>query len=92
MQDISEEVFDQAMVSNGCEPLRVARQLGVSRAAVYRRIELSSRYRLASEISSDELQCVFTQHKGDSAAVARHLGVSINSLRSQLRKLHAAMD
>lgn len=92
MQDISDEEFHRAMVSSDFEPLRVARHLGVSRAAVYRRIELSSRYRLASDISSDELQCAFTQHRGDSAAVARHLGVSINSLRSQLRKLHAIMD
>ncbi len=90
MQDISDDLFDQAMVSNGCEPLRVARQLGVSRAAVYRRIEVSPHYRLASEIPSDELQCVLTEHGGDSVAVARHLRVSINSLRSQLRKLPVA--
>jgi hypothetical protein len=30
------------------------------------------------------------EHRGDSLAVARHLRVSINSLRSQLRKLPAA--
>ena len=90
MQDISDELFDQAMMCNGCEPLRVARQLGVSRAAVYRRIEESRCFRLASDIPSEELQCVLTEHGGDSVAVARHLRVSINSLRVQLGKLPAA--
>jgi len=86
MQDISEELFDQTMVGNGCEPLRVARQLGVSRTAVYRRIAESRAFRLASEIPSDELQRVLTAHGDDSVAVARQLRVSINSLRVQLRK------
>ncbi len=87
MQDISDELFDQAMVGNGCEPRRVAQQLGVSRAAVYRRIDESPSFRLASEIPSDELQRVLTEHRGDSVAIARHLRVSINSLRVQLGKL-----
>lgn len=87
MQDISDELFDQAMIGNGCEPLRVAQQLGVSRAAVYRRIEESRVFRLASEIPADELQRVLMEQGDDSVAVARHLRVSINSLRVQLGKL-----
>ena len=54
MQDISDERFDEAMASNGCEVQRVARHLGVSRAAVYRRIAESPRYRLASELDLDD--------------------------------------
>jgi DNA-binding NtrC family response regulator len=87
MQDISDELFDQTMVANGYEPLRVARQLGVSRTAVYRRIAESRAFRLASEIPSDELQRVLTEYGDDSVAVARQLRVSINSLRVQLRKI-----
>jgi transcriptional regulator with GAF, ATPase, and Fis domain len=86
MQDISDEQFDRAMDANGCEVQRVARQLGVSRAAVYRRIAESTRYRLAGAIAPDELQRLLQQHGGDSAAVARHLRVSMSSLRSQLRR------
>jgi DNA-binding NtrC family response regulator len=90
MQDISDEQFDRAMEANACEVQRVARQLGVSRAAVYRRIAESTRYRLASTISPDELQRLLQQHGGDSAAVARQLRVSMSSLRSQLRRLSGA--
>jgi transcriptional regulator of acetoin/glycerol metabolism len=87
MRDISDEVFESSMVCNDFEPLQVSRQLGVSRTAVYRRIEASVRYRLAGEIQSDELQCVLLSHEGDSTGAARELRVSENSLRSRLRKL-----
>jgi DNA-binding NtrC family response regulator len=88
MQDFDDDIFDEAMASNGCEVRRVALQLGVSRAAVYRRIEVSPLYRLASEISREELQRTLTEHGGVSIEVARHLHVSLNSLRNRLRKLH----
>jgi two-component system nitrogen regulation response regulator GlnG len=87
IQDIDDDTFDQAMVSNGSEALRVALQLGVSRGAVYRRIKMSPRYRLATDISLDELQRVLTQRGGDSVAVAKQLQVSVNSLRCHLRNL-----
>ena len=89
MQDIDDDAFDKAMDSNGCEIRRVAQQLGVSRAAVYRRIEASPHYCLASEVSAQELQRLMAEHAGDSASVARQLRVSLNSLRHQLRKLSA---
>ncbi len=87
IHDIDDETFDQAMVSNGSEALRVALQLGVSRGAVYRRIKMSSRYRLAAEISLEELQRALTLYDGDSGAVAKQLQVSVNSLRCHLRNL-----
>lgn len=86
MQDIDEETFAQAMHANDFEVMRVAQSLGVSRAAVYRRIEVSPVYRLASDITTDELQRLLREHAGDSAAVARHLRVSVSGLRGQLRK------
>lgn len=89
MQDVDDDVFDQAMDGNDFEVPRVAQQLGVSRAAVYRRIEASPRYCLASEISPQELQRLMAEHAGDSASVARQLRVSHNTLRSRLRKLPA---
>lgn len=87
MQDIDDDIFDEAMASNGCEAKRVALQLGVSRTAVYRRIEVSPLYRLVSEISREEYERALTEREGDSAAVARHLHVSLNSLRRRLRYL-----
>jgi DNA-binding NtrC family response regulator len=88
IDDIDDAAFDQAMVSNGCEALRVALQLGVSRSAVYRRIKTSIRYRLATDIPLDELQSMLIQHDGDSIIVARQLQVSVKSLRCHLRNLH----
>ena len=91
MQDVDDEAFDRAMHANDCAVPRVAQQLGVSRAAVYRRIEASPHYCLASEISPEELQRLMSEHAGDSERVARQLRVSHNSLRSQLRKLPAEL-
>jgi DNA-binding NtrC family response regulator len=89
MQDVDDDAFDQAMDANDFEVPRVAQQLGVSRAAVYRRIEASPRYCLASEISPQELQRLMAEHAGDTASVARKLRVSHNTLRNRLRKLNA---
>lgn len=86
MHDVDDDAFAQAMAANDFEILRVARCLGVSRAAVYRRIEASPAYRLASDIEVDELSNAITVHAGDSAAVARQLRVSVTGLRAQLRK------
>lgn len=90
MQDIDDARFEQAMVANSFEVYRVAQQLGVSRAAVYRRIETSAAYRLASEIPQQELERLMAEHAGDCAAAALELRVSITSLRKRLRKLSAA--
>lgn len=88
LQDVDDEQFDKAMASCGFEPLGVARQLGVSRTAVYRRIEASGgRYRLANQIPQDELQQALAEHAGNSSAVATQLGVSLHSLRTRLRQL-----
>lgn len=89
MQEIDDDTFEQAMLANDCDVLRVAQQLGVSRAAVYRRIEASPRYCLASEIPQQDLQRLMEEHAGDTATVARQLRVSHNSLRNQLRKIPA---
>jgi two-component system nitrogen regulation response regulator GlnG len=87
MQDIADDVFDKAMVDNNFELVRVAQQLGVSRTAIYRRIEASDRYCLASEVPLDELQQLMSKNNGDCVAVAQHLRVSLTGLRNQLRKL-----
>jgi DNA-binding NtrC family response regulator len=86
MQEIDDATFAQAMLANDFEIARVAQSLGVSRTAVYRRIEASPAYRLASDIPVDELHTVVREHAGDSAAMARQLRVSVAGLRAQLRK------
>jgi len=90
MQDIDDDIFEQAMVANKFELVRVAQQLGVSRTAIYRRIEASPAYRLASEIPPQELERLMLENAGDYAAVAHQLRVSLTALRNQLRKLSSA--
>ncbi|MEZ5573695.1 MAG: sigma 54-interacting transcriptional regulator [Halioglobus sp.] len=87
MAEVDDATFERAMLANDYQVKRVAAQLGVSRAAVYRRIEASPSYKLASEIPQGELRQRMQQHDGDCVTVARHFGVSITSLRSRLRTL-----
>ena len=85
MGDITEEAFARAMRDNNYEVKGVALQLGVSRAAVYRRIEGSPQYRLANDIPADELTRCLAAAGGDCAAAAAALEVSVTSLRVRLR-------
>ena len=85
LQDVDDATFDHAMACNSFEVMRVAIQLGVSRAAVYRRIEGSSHHRLASAIGLEELRRALVEHGGDSAAMASHLRVSLKGLRNRMR-------
>ena len=87
MKDIDEVEFDLALQQNRFEAARVARQLGVSRTAVYRRIEDSPRHRLVKEVPASELQRVLTDNHGDLCATALQLRVSQASLRTRLRYL-----
>ncbi|MFT4613180.1 MAG: transcriptional regulator with PAS, ATPase and Fis domain [Bacteroidia bacterium] len=86
MQDIDEASFDEAMSSNDYEPGKVAQHLCVSRTSVYRRIEVSARYRLAGDISRAEIQQVLSQSGDNVAAAARQLGVSTAALRARINK------
>ena len=88
LQDVDDATFDKAMAANGFEVKPVAKQLGVSRAAVYRRIESSSHYRLASTFSLEEIRSALDECSGDSAAVSRQLRVPLNTLRGRMRNFN----
>lgn len=81
MRDVPQSRFDQCMRDSGYEIQRVAQQLGVSRASVYRRIQASASYRLATEIGDVELRAVLRRNNGSLEAAARELRVSLASLR-----------
>ena len=88
LQDVDDATFVEAMAANGFEVKPVAKQLGVSRAAVYRRIESSSHYRLASTLSPEEIRTALDECSGDSAAVSRQLRVPLNTLRGRMRNFN----
>ena len=85
IREVDDQEFDSALRESGYEVATVARQLGVSRQAVYRRMGESSRYRLAGQVPEPELESALTQHAGDARAAAMELQVSASGLRSRLR-------
>ncbi|MDH4041721.1 MAG: sigma 54-interacting transcriptional regulator [Gammaproteobacteria bacterium] len=85
IRDIGVAEFDRALEANGYEVANVARQLGVSRQAVYRRLDESPGYRLAAQVPWAELEQALARRAGDARAAARDLRVSFSSLRSRLR-------
>jgi two-component system nitrogen regulation response regulator GlnG len=85
IHEVSDEAFDRVYEEQCYEVARVARALGVSRQAVYRRIELSPRHRLAGQVPEPELRRVLAEHGGDVRAAAGQLRVSLSALRARLR-------
>ncbi|MCB1853283.1 MAG: sigma-54-dependent Fis family transcriptional regulator [Halieaceae bacterium] len=90
MQQVGEEEFAAALRDSAFEVARTARQLGVSRQAVYRRIEASTRHRLAEQVPLAELQHTLATNSGDLEAAALALRVSASGLRARLRAAGAA--
>lgn len=89
LQDIPEQEFERAMQANNFEIKAAAACLGVSRAAVYRRIEQTGNYRLASAVPLAEVSRVLDECDGDCERTATRLQVSFSGLRARLRNLQA---
>ena len=85
MRDVDQREFASAMQANDYEVASVARQLDVSRQAVYRRMGESKVYRLAAQVPLAELTQALAEHAGDARAVAMDLKVSFSGLRTLLR-------
>ena len=67
------------------EVAKAARQLGISRQAVYRHISDSPDLCLACELSLEQIQLALRQSKGDLSEAASHLKVSRMALRERIR-------
>jgi two-component system nitrogen regulation response regulator GlnG len=85
IREIDEEQFEGALRASVYEVADVARQLGVSRQAVYRRMADSPRHRLAGQVPQAELEQALALHGGNLRAAALALKVSPSGLRSRLR-------
>ena len=85
IHQIDDEELDRVLEASAFEVARTARRLGVSRQAVYRRIEASPRHRLAEQVPLAELQRTMAARRGDVVATARDLRVSVSGLRARLR-------
>ncbi len=89
IMEVSEEEFDQAWRAQGREVRAVARELGVSRQSVYRKVAVSENYRLASEVTEAELLRAMRLCNDDPLAMAQLLEVSTSGLKARLRQGNA---
>jgi two-component system, NtrC family, nitrogen regulation response regulator GlnG len=67
-----------------------ARELGLSRGALYRRIEASPALRTGADLERAELVAALAAEERDVAAAARRLGVSQQALKRRMRALGLA--
>lgn len=82
---LNEEELHEAWLSADCEVARLARHFSVSRASVYRKIQSSSRCRLAADVPLGELLVALDQKQGDLRETARVLEISRRGLEARLR-------
>ena len=92
LADIDDETFVDAWRQARFEVASVARDLGVSRAAVYRRVRNTPACRLASDVPLGELLAALDSCRGDLAGTARQLAVSRRGLATRLRASGVALQ
>ncbi|MBN7795408.1 sigma 54-interacting transcriptional regulator [Parahaliea mediterranea] len=79
------ETFRAAYIDSGCEVAATARVLGMSRPAVYRRLDEMPDLRLAADVPRAEVEAALKTAGGDVRRAARELVVSYQGLKARLR-------
>lgn len=82
---LSDPEFLAAWQASDYEVARMARDFGVSRQSVYRRVQKLEQCRLATDVPLEELLGALQRCRGDLAATARRLAVSCAGLKQRLR-------
>lgn len=85
LAEVDDETFLQVWRKCRFEVAAAARQLQVSRAAVYRRLRHMDQCRLAADVPLEELFTVLESCRGDLRACAERLSVSRRGLETRLR-------
>lgn len=83
----SDEQVREALSAARWEISRAARELSISRQALYRRIETIPELRAAGDIPGAEVEAVFFECKGDLEAAAMRLKVSQPALKRRWRAM-----
>ncbi len=92
IHSVSDAEFERAMHDSYHEVAGAAQRLGVSRQAIYRRIEKSPDYRKASDLAEAEILATLGECGGDLLAASRLLRVSASGLRSRLSAMDAPAE
>ncbi|MDA8962454.1 sigma 54-interacting transcriptional regulator, partial [Congregibacter sp.] len=85
LADVADEDFIAAWQTAKYEVASIARQLGVSRSSIYRRLESLRECRLAADVPLGEMLSVLDACRGDLVATADRLAVSRRGLQTRLR-------
>ena len=83
--DISEQRLKTALADCNYEIAATARELGVSRQSIYRRVQAADDLQLAAEVPLEELLAALESARGDLDLAARELKVSVTALRARVR-------
>ncbi|TXS96302.1 sigma-54-dependent Fis family transcriptional regulator [Parahaliea maris] len=83
---VDEAMFRRAHIDSEYEAAATARSLSISRQAVYRLIEDSGEFRLASDVPEKELETALAEAEGDVRQAALTLRVSYQGLRARMRQ------
>lgn len=85
LDEVSDEEFMEAWRGAKYEVAAVAKYLGVSRPAVYRRLKSLRECRLAADVPLGELLSALDACRGDLSSTAERLAVSRRGLQTRLR-------
>lgn len=85
LAEMTEDEFFEKWQSCNFEVAAMSKLLGVSRSAVYRRIQSSTRCRLAADVPLGELLAALDECRGNLRATAKNLSVSKRGLSTRLR-------
>ncbi|MEM1112327.1 MAG: sigma 54-interacting transcriptional regulator [Pseudomonadota bacterium] len=84
LTDYSDEEIKSALRQCEFEIAATSRQLGVTRSALYRRLEKTPGIRLPVEIPIEEIRETLARYDGDEQAAARQLCISCSGLRGRI--------
>jgi two-component system nitrogen regulation response regulator GlnG len=85
MSAVTAKEFERSLYAHCFEVAPAAREMGVSRQSVYRRMEETPGFRLARQVPEEELSMALRDNPGELAAAALQLRVSLSGLRARLR-------
>ncbi len=85
--EINEDELLEALAANQWLFQPTAHALGISRTALYRLVDKSTRIRKPSQLTRDELVAALDLHGGDRESMAGALRVSVKGLNQRLRQL-----
>ena len=88
--EVSEAEFEAAMHEDAYEVAAVAQALGISRSALYRRIDKSEQFCRASDLPMEDIRAALAACDNDLRKAALSLRVSASGLRQRLRSIRAS--